>query len=65
MNEKPVAVLYILVDAGAGNRGEVFVCIGTYAPVIVDYLLYLLYLLVFCLPVRRAAAKSISGDRAR
>ena len=62
MNEKPVAVLYILVDAGAGNRGEVFVCIGTYAPVIVDYLLYLL---VFCLPVRRAAAKSISGDRAR
>lgn len=59
MNEKPVAVLYILVDAGAGNRGEVFVCIGTYAPVIVDYLL------VFCLPVRRAAAKSLSGDRAR
>ena len=59
MNEKPVAVLYILVDAGAGNRGEVFVCIGTYAPVIVDYLL------VFCLLVRRAAAKSIRGDGAR
>ena len=28
VNEKPVAVLYIFVDAGAGNRGEVFVCIG-------------------------------------
>ena len=62
MNEKPVAVLYILVDAGAGNRGEVFVCIATYTPVIVDYLLYLL---VFCLLVRRAAAKSIRGDGAR